>query len=97
MAEIRIAELGRRLAELSAMRDSLERFVASWRMPPAEAGPPRRSGMRTGQVARQAGVSIKTLRYYEQHGVMRARQDLDRGSFIGVLRENLMVLSISPD
>ena len=70
VAEVRIAELDHRLAELSAMRDSLERFVASWRMPPPEAGRPRRSGMRSGQVARQAGVSIKTLRYYEQRGVL---------------------------
>jgi len=30
--------------------------------------------MRIGELARQAGTSTRTLRYYEQHGLLRARR-----------------------
>jgi len=33
---------------------------------------PDRAGLRTGEVAEQAGVNIQTLRYYERRGLLTA-------------------------
>ena len=35
-----------------------------------EGAPPDRAGLRTGEVAEQAGVNIQTLRYYERRGLL---------------------------
>ena len=50
------------------------------------------AGMRSGQVARQSGVNVETLRYYERRGILQAPQRRESGyreyseDTVGVIR-----------
>jgi DNA-binding transcriptional MerR regulator len=41
---------------------------------------PERAGLRTGEVADQAGVNIQTLRYYERRGLLANRPHATAGT-----------------